>query len=193
LCSQGGTDTKCTTDAQCKDLFFVPETAVEALCPKANLAIEVYKEADAAKLGDFKKSGRATTELYKKGRSNYDFSKNRPNDAASPTNVESFTNIVWRKNLEVAFAFKDDVAVLAYCILPASNTSKRISDATCQKCTTYDSAGVAVTACGDDGCAKGSACETTDIGYCENVKRVGCFKRVTAQMEDMTHASMMNN
>jgi hypothetical protein len=135
LCSQGKTDGDCATGAACAADIFDP--AIEAKCPKADLAIEVYKETDTAKMNDFKKSGRATTEVYKKGRANYDFSKNRANNPADPKNVEGFTNIVWRKNLEVAFAFKDDLAVFAYCVLPATNTSKRLSDKTCQKCTDF--------------------------------------------------------
>jgi hypothetical protein len=48
---------------------------------------------------DFKQSGRATKELYSKGKANYDFSKNKPINPLEPKNVEPFTNIVWRRNI----------------------------------------------------------------------------------------------
>jgi len=91
------------------------------------LEIEVYSETDTAMLNDFKTTGRATKKLYDDGRVNYDFSKHRPNPTKTDA-VIPFTNIVYRNQKKVAFAFKDDVAVLAYC-RPA--TDKLVTTTTC--------------------------------------------------------------
>jgi len=96
-------------------------------CPIAQLEIEVYSETDTAMLNDFKTTGRATKKLYDDGRVNYDFSKHRPNPTKTDA-VIPFTNIVYRNQKKVAFAFKDDVAVLAYC-RPA--TDKLVTTTTC--------------------------------------------------------------
>jgi hypothetical protein len=42
------------------------------------------------------------------------FAKNRP-ISKDATSTDAFTNIVWKSTKKVAFAFKEDVAVLAYC------------------------------------------------------------------------------
>jgi hypothetical protein len=59
----------------------------------------------------------------------------------------------------VAFAVRDNIAVMAYCT-PAP------SERTCYGCTPAFGG----TTCGATDCKKGSGCGTTDKGFCENVK-----------------------
>jgi len=83
-------------------------------CKAAEIALAVYQEADAAKLNDFRSTGRATQQLYDTDISSYGFSKNRPINL-DPKSVAKFTNVVWGSTRKVGFAYRDNIAVLAYC------------------------------------------------------------------------------
>jgi len=72
--------------------------------------------------------------------------------------TDGFTNIVWAANKLVAFALRNDIAVMAYC-------TPKPAETVCYGCTPKSG-----TTCGTTDCKKGSGCGTTDKGFCENVK-----------------------
>jgi hypothetical protein len=127
-------------------------------CKATEIAIAVYQETDTAQLNAFRSTGRATQKMYDADIAGYGFSKNRPINL-DPKSVARFTNIVWGATKKVGFAYRDNVAVLAYCQVAAADT-------TCYDCTPTGGA----TTCGLKACQKATGCGTTAKGYCENVK-----------------------
>jgi hypothetical protein len=142
-------------------------------CTATTLTLAVYVETDSTKLKDFRTTKRPTQALYDEQMKNYEFSQNKPAGTGEASTVDKFTNIVWRKNKFIAAAINDNVAVFAYCSKPRSTTTcytctaEGAAAATCAKCK----AGETDTLCGDSGNNK------TDDGYCDNVKKAGCFIR----------------
>jgi len=76
---------------------------------------------------EFLTTGRATQTLYDDQVGAYDFSHHRPVNLDARS-VTAFTNIVWSSTKFVAFAVKDEWAVMAYCKPP-------VNEWTCYSCT----------------------------------------------------------
>jgi hypothetical protein len=99
---------------------------------------------------------------------NYLFSKSKPVNS-DPTTVDAFTNIVWKANKKVGFAFRDNVAVLAYSTLA-------VDEKTCwasKKGAAVDPATTPPThKCGaeEKDCKAAAGCKAFELGYKHNVE-----------------------
>jgi hypothetical protein len=93
--------------------------------------------------------------VYRDDSTSYDFSKYHPINF-DPASVTKFTNIVWAATKKVAFAYRDNHALLVYC-------NAKVNEKTCYGCGS--------TGCTATNCKAGAVCTTASpYGYCDNIK-----------------------